>query len=157
MIIDKFSQKITFLCTFVLFLKFTITILIQGGKRFAGGTRPPEDEKLSLAKIYKTKQSYGLVKVDNQKAIEADIRWQRIVLNDLENIPFGLIIAWASLLSSFFPQVHNLCVIVFTLARISHTIAYAYEKQPHRGICWFVSVLSVLCLGLNGLVGVLLL
>jgi glutathione S-transferase len=95
------------------------------------------------------------VKVENQKAIEADLRWQRIVLNDLENIPLGLLLAWASLLSSFNSQVHNICMIAFTLARIGHTVVYAREAQPHRAICWFVAVVSAFCLGLNGVLGVL--
>jgi hypothetical protein len=43
---DKLSHQITMLCTFVLFLKFLMTTLVQGGKRFAGGTRPPEDGKV---------------------------------------------------------------------------------------------------------------
>lgn len=44
--IDPFAHKATMICTFVLLVKFTVTILIQGGKRFAGGTRPPEDAKV---------------------------------------------------------------------------------------------------------------
>lgn len=87
--------------------------------------------------------------------METDIRWQRIVLNDLENIPLGLLVAWASLLSPFNSQVHNVCILAFTISRIGHTVVYALELQPHRAIFWFVAVVSVFCLGLNGVAGVL--
>ena len=47
--IDDTAHRVTMICTFVLFIKFTITVLVQGGKRFAGGSRPPEDEKVNIA------------------------------------------------------------------------------------------------------------
>jgi len=157
MILDKLSHQVTMLCTAVLFLKFIVTCLIQGGKRFAGGTRPPEDASLSLAKNYKAKQTYGLEKHDNPKHVEADIRWQRIVHNDLENVVPGLIIGWASLFSMGSTLVHVVCMIGFTFGRLYHTYAYAYELQPGRAIGWFVAILSSLIMCINGCVGVLLL
>ena len=57
--------------------------MFVGGKRFAGGSRPPEDAGLSIAKRFKAKQTYGMEKTDNSKHAQADIRWQRIVSNDL--------------------------------------------------------------------------
>jgi uncharacterized MAPEG superfamily protein len=45
-------------------------------------------------------------------------------------------------------------MITWTVARIGHTVVYAYEAQPHRAICWLVAVVSVFCLGLNGVIGV---
>jgi hypothetical protein len=54
-----------------------------------------------LAKRYKAKQNYGLQPQEDSKHALADIRWQRIVHNDLENIPMGLIIAWCSLMSAY--------------------------------------------------------
>jgi hypothetical protein len=49
---------------------------------------------LSLAKKFKAKQTYGLEKSENPKHAEADIRWQRIVLNDLgefgNSVPISL-------------------------------------------------------------------
>jgi uncharacterized MAPEG superfamily protein len=47
-------------------------------------------------------------------------------------------------------------MVTFTLARVGHTVVYAYELQPHRALCWFIAVVSVFCLGLNGVIGVFL-
>jgi hypothetical protein len=128
--IDANVLKVTMSCSFVLYLKFFCTTMIQGkeqfpanrehfflidysfhiscgllgGKRFAGGTRPPEDEQLSMAKKFKTKQTYGMEKSDNTKHAEADIRWQRIVLNDL-----GVCMCWNMLLLFFLNQRCDLC------------------------------------------------
>jgi hypothetical protein len=44
--IDSTAHRATMLATYVLFIKFLVTCLIQGGKRFAGGSRPPEDAKV---------------------------------------------------------------------------------------------------------------
>lgn len=156
-LMDPLAHKVTMVCTLVLFLKLFVTTLIQGGKRFAGGTRPPEDNKLSLAKKHKVKQSYGMVDADTvkQKHVEADIRWQRIVHNDLENVLIGLILAWASLMSPYSVLVHCIATIVFTVARVIHTYAYANEKQPHRAFWWFMACLGMMAMAINGTMGVL--
>ena len=155
MILDKVAHQVTMICTAILFIKFFVTCLIQGGKRFAGGSRPPEDASLSLAKKYKAKQTYGLEKHDNPKHEASDIRWQRIVHNDLENVIPGLIIAWASLLSMGSTMVHITSMIGFTIGRLFHTCAYAYEMQPNRAIGWFIALCSVCIMCMNGCVGVM--
>jgi hypothetical protein len=40
-----------------------------------------------------------------KRAREKEQRWTRIVANDLENVPLGLIVAWGSLQSPKNPQV----------------------------------------------------
>lgn len=145
------------LSTFLLILKFTVTVFIQGGKRFEGGSRPPEDEKFKKS----VNQNFGLKKdapTDEKmkQAIETDMRWQRIVLNDLENIPLGLIVAWASVFSPLSEWTHVSLVASFTLARVFHTYAYANGLQPHRALLWTAGILSVLGMGLNGTLGVFL-
>jgi glutathione S-transferase len=153
--LDPMAHKVTMVCTLFLFLKFFVTCLIQGGKRFAGGSRPPEDAKLSLAKKYKAKQTYGLEKGDNPKHAEADIRWQRIVHNDLENILMGIILAWGALLSPYSTLVHSVAFVVFAASRTLHTYTYAYEMQPGRAIWWGVAALSAMVIGVNGAIGVM--
>ena len=153
--VDPLAHQVTMVCTLVLFLKFFVTTLIQGGKRFAGGSRPPEDVKLSLAKKYKAKQTYGLEQSENPKHAEADIRWQRIVHNDLENVIFGVILAWGALLSPFSVLVH-VGAIAFTFARILHTYAYANQQQPGRAIWWGVAAISSIIMAFNGAIGVMI-
>lgn len=89
------------ICTAILTIKWYTTIALQGKARFKGGSRPREDSTLGFAKTLGkgVTQSFGtsLEGVD-PKAVEDDIRWQRIVLNDLENIPLGLIVGLISVL-----------------------------------------------------------
>jgi uncharacterized MAPEG superfamily protein len=135
-----------------------LTTTIQGGKRFVGGSRPPEDEKLSLNPKGKT-QNFGIKKEEDEKSLkrqEEDVRWQRIVLNDLESLPFGLLFSWISLFSSYSNKVHNIFVIAYTVGRILHTYSYAKSLQPHRALFWFVGIVSMLGLGINSVAGVLL-
>ena len=87
--------------------------------------------------------------------MEADIRWQRIVQNDIENVLFGIVIMWASLFSAASSTVHAVSVLVFTVARIFHTLFYAKEIQPHRAIAWVVAILAIFVIATNGVIGLL--
>jgi glutathione S-transferase len=81
--------------------------MIQGGKKFKAGTRAPEDSSYASDK---QAQSFSLNKLNDtpQEKITAlaEMRWNRIVMNDLENIPLGLILCWASELSG--NQINNI-------------------------------------------------
>ncbi|KAJ3066601.1 hypothetical protein HDU98_010112 [Podochytrium sp. JEL0797] len=167
MSISPVAHTATALATFVLLVKFYITIMIQGGARFRGGSRPPEDG-IKLAHLAKqlnaggVTQSFGIAPTTAQpdeklaKAKLADIRWQRIVMNDVENIPIGLIVAWTSLVSCWSPFLHVVLVGLYTACRVSHTYFYANEMQPYRGHVWVLSVIVILCVSLNGVAGLLL-
>lgn len=146
--LQAFSATVT-----VLFIKIFVTIWIQGGKAFAAGTRPPEDSSLMAGQ---PKQSYGLVLEDGDQAEavlmarDVDVRWRRIVQNDLENIPIGLLVILSSVLVGANKDVNEIAMAVFAVMRILHTIAYAYEKQPARTITWMLAIIAVLVSGLNG-------
>mmetsp|Transcript_21195 Transcript_21195/g.23993 ORF Transcript_21195/g.23993 Transcript_21195/m.23993 type:complete len:169 (+) Transcript_21195:206-712(+) len=137
--------KIVVLCTAAIFLKYLLTLTIQGGKRFGGGTRPPEDSALPFAKGIP--QHFGLnpSTKDNPKikaAIQADVRWQRIVGNDVENLPIGLLIMWVTLLT---PSTSNCCchgllAIGWTASRIMHTFFYASRIGLPRGLAYMGAV-----------------
>ncbi|KAJ3412227.1 hypothetical protein HDV05_001087 [Chytridiales sp. JEL 0842] len=161
LIVDPVAIKATAIATFTLLVKCVVTSTLQGGKRFAAGTRPPEDSKLGLNKILGKgkQQSYGLNEAtDDEKIKKAkmlDIRWQRMVLNDLENIPIGLLAAWAASLTAKYPKLHAVLVLAFAGLRIGHTISYANELQPHRAIFWFGAVVAAFGMAANGFVGAL--
>ncbi|KAI8908922.1 hypothetical protein EDD86DRAFT_267095 [Gorgonomyces haynaldii] len=147
----ELDQRILALTTTALVLKFYVTTTIQGGKRFKGGSRPPEDAKLSLNP--KGKNQGFLPKEDDhpasKKAVAEDLRWQRIVLNDLENIPIGLAVGFVSVYVGANKFVNSLALLTFCGARIAHSYAYANQLQPHRAMFWFLGVASVLTLGIN--------
>ncbi|KAF0717942.1 Aste57867_2004 [Aphanomyces stellatus] len=151
-----FSQtKVLVASTAVLYTKFVATVAVQGGKRFAAGTRPPEDRIFKSLNPTKTPQSFGLnaAAAVNAAAAEEDVRWQRIVRNDLENIPMGLLVAWAAVNSGGSEVVNCAAIGAFTVARLFHTYAYAQALQPHRGYAWGLGTFSVLVLATNSLYG----
>ena len=88
---------ISALVTLFLFLKYQVCQFIQGGKAGKAGSRPPEDT--SHANL---KQDFGLGAGD-EKVKEEAARWQRIVGNDAENIPFAVAIMWSSFYSFLNP------------------------------------------------------
>ncbi|KAJ3330759.1 hypothetical protein HDU76_004932 [Blyttiomyces sp. JEL0837] len=162
-LLNPIALKSTAAATFLLTLKLFLTITIQGGKRFPAGTRPPEDAALNLNKALGkgAVQSYGTVSSNNtddkvvKEAKLADLRWGRIVMNDLENIPIGLIVAWSSLLTPYSTSVHSGLALAFAASRIAHTIVYAKQLQPHRAIAWFGGWVCILGMSVNGVIGAL--
>lgn len=84
-------------------------------------------------------------------AQDAVDRCKRILANDAENIPFGLILAMASLLACSQPvyykfdakfNVYTALLATFTFARVAHTIAYARGLSTIRSIAWALGVLA---------------
>jgi uncharacterized membrane protein YecN with MAPEG domain len=135
-----------------------ITYTIQGGVRFKTGFRAPEDTKLTKQKTKTQSHGLGLLaaKDNDEKAkalLELETRWARIVSNDLENIPIGLIISWATLFSAYSPFLHSMMMILFVISRSFHTYFYAYKLQPHRTFAWAGAVVAVLVMSINGIIG----
>lgn len=155
------NVKVYMACTAALYLKFLVTVSIQGGKTFRSGGRPPEDAKLSLAKKFKVKQTYGMAALDAEadakilKAREVEHRWRRIIMNDLESIPFALFVFGAGILANSNTTVHSVALVLYTFFRYAHTYVYAHSMQPHRAIMWFGGVLCTLAGVVNGVAAIL--
>jgi uncharacterized MAPEG superfamily protein len=150
-------------CTLLLVTKFFMTIMLQGSSRVAAGSRPPEDELIFGTKAGKQSlDGSKKFKADDIKGVRAkkkEMRWLRLVQNDLENIPLGLITAWASVLciqsSPGSPKenvMHNILFWAFTISRIAHSIVYSFQLQPHRALAWFVGVVATVGMCINALV-----
>lgn len=145
-------------CSTLLFIKFSATTIIQGGKAFEAGSRPPEDN--ALLREGQPQQTYCQA-IDERdqaqtevilKARDVDLRWRRIVQNDLESIPIALVIMLGSVLVGGNETINSLMLFVYMLARYGHTFAYALEMQPHRSGCWIVGQICVMISGLNGMI-----
>jgi len=163
--VDIRAFQTTVLVTCILFVKLLITLIIQASKRTKSGTCPPEDNLLPWGK-----DEHGLRYVlpvtvaDNQKAIaedarwqmaiREDVRWQRIVANDLESLLFGVIIAVLTVFVARSSIAHIVLYVVFAFCRVLHTLFYGLGIQPFRSIVWYLGVLCIIGLGVNGLVGV---
>lgn len=149
----------------LLTFKMLGTTMYQGSVRFRTGFRPPEDQGL-MANSEKAGQNYGAasdtVRTDKErelyeKSLKEETRWVRIIQNDMENIPVGMIVMWGAALSPMSSVVHAVAAGTFCAARYAHTYAYANSLQPHRALAWTAGVLSVLTLGVNGLIGAMVL
>ena len=166
------SLQLTALVTLLLFLKLFVSLSIQGGKRFKAGTRPPEDQCLgaitggiaqgggfagsdAAATVNSSPSDGPALEEAPAEAAAASARWNRIIANDLENIPIGLVICWASLLCTSASgnkgceTTHNVAVLAFLVGRVGHTYCYAHKKQPARTYAWTTALLGVMVLACN--------
>lgn len=135
------SVKVYVACTSVLYVKFVAATMMQGAKKFATGGRPPEDSKFSSSK---RKQTLGLETTSDVQKLETAQRWGNIVMNDLESIPFGLLVFGAGVMAGADYDVHYGAMLAFTTARCLHTYAYAKSLQPMRSVCHGVGMMATL-------------
>uniref|UniRef100_K3WC91 Microsomal glutathione S-transferase 1 n=1 Tax=Globisporangium ultimum (strain ATCC 200006 / CBS 805.95 / DAOM BR144) TaxID=431595 RepID=K3WC91_GLOUD len=145
--------QVLVVCVFVVYVKFLATTMIQGRRSFDAGTRVPEDSSLPQAKG-KPDQSFDFC-LDHpddviRAAIHDELRWKRIVQNDVEAIPLALIVFLISISVGARENVNIVAVLVFTIMRIVHTISYANKMPLLRMISWIVGVLCILTSGVNG-------
>ena len=144
-------------------------MVITLAKQGAAATRPPEDKGLNLtadaemqrltpsdndddeAESQRLRQNNG--GRYHRKGFNKKERWRRIVMNDLENIPLGLIILWVNPMCDANGVVTSLCAIIFVICRILHTILYAYSLQPFRSISFTIGLLSIFVASINLIIG----
>eukprot|EP01126_Amoeba_proteus_P004011 TRINITY_DN1136_c0_g1_i1.p2 TRINITY_DN1136_c0_g1~~TRINITY_DN1136_c0_g1_i1.p2 ORF type:complete len:179 (+),score=30.57 TRINITY_DN1136_c0_g1_i1:72-539(+) len=138
-------------CSAILYLKFLVSTLVQGTKKFGSGSRAPEDAQFSKGRPQKFGGPEQVKDEKQRKAVEADLRWGRIVANDLESLPFGILFGWVNVFYGSNKDLACWLWIAYTVARVLHTVVYAYGLQPHRALFWTVGVLSLL-----GMIGNLL-
>lgn len=130
----------------VLWFKVCSTNVGLGGAKNNAGSRPAED----------TYQK------DAAEATEEDKtnldRAQRIVNNDLENIPYTMVLAWGSLYciemagagadSNAFA--HIVLYTIFVASRFAHSIVYIKGMSTARSLVWLFGVICSFGLAING-------
>lgn len=125
------------LTTIVLALKMVAVSVAQGRARTKAGLfANPEDAK-----------SFGGQPVDLEPPMVR--RAARAWLNDLENIPIFLILAWIYVAAGLSAGIFTIYCIVFVLARIVHTISYLNAIQPMRTIAYTIGGITTLALMIN--------
>mmetsp|Transcript_39918 Transcript_39918/g.120188 ORF Transcript_39918/g.120188 Transcript_39918/m.120188 type:complete len:155 (-) Transcript_39918:1084-1548(-) len=137
----------TSILTVILWTKVFVTNIGLGGAKQNAGGRAPEDT------YQKPKDE-----VSGEDAANLD-RSQRIVNNDLENIPITMIMAAGSavvihLVGSTngydLSLAHTVLYSIFVAARFGHSIAYARGLSIGRSLVWLVGVLASFGIGING-------
>ncbi|KAF0711745.1 Aste57867_5105 [Aphanomyces stellatus] len=139
-------------CTVVLYLKHAVTGFLSAKAKFAAGTRAPEDATDGTQNFGVTRYEGHDVEEKNAAKI-TEQRWNRIAMNDLENIPLGLIMAWAAVACGGDATTVAVATIVFTIARIGHTVAYARALSQARGLAYLVGSVAIFVLAGAGLAG----
>lgn len=173
--VDDIVLKQTAFVTLALLLKFQATNLMLGSTRFKSGSRPPEDAALipsagpqdfdGTTKLTQRKKKHD--GDDNEKAVNklrtakaTEVRTARIVMNDLENIPLGLIVAWMGVLccrgggDDARRTVHSVALWAFCAGRFVHSYAYVYALQPLRAIGFTVGLLGTTVMAGNAVFAV---
>ncbi|KUF65425.1 hypothetical protein AM587_10009167 [Phytophthora nicotianae] len=106
--------------------------MIQGRKAFAANTRMPEDKTLVC--------NMGITVDTDEKTIKAaaedEMRWKRIIQNDLESMPLAFVVFWSAITVGVSPAITKTLMLAYTAARISHTAVYSMIMPRARMICW---------------------
>jgi uncharacterized membrane protein YecN with MAPEG domain len=125
--------------TFILLVKYIVTVF------YAANTddHPPEDAVLGQL----------------PKPPEDLKRRQRAFANDMENIPFHMVVIWAAYLlqvlsisqtgSQAAVLALDVLVVFYVTGRVGHTLCYAYSLQPWRTIFFTLSLASIISIGVH--------
>ena len=144
----------TTVLSLVVWTKVFATNLGLGGAKNTAGTRAPED-------TYQTKPTTDEEEGGgpSEEAQQNQERAQRIVNNDLENIPYTMVLAWGAaycITASGSRRVpayglaHIVLYSVFVVCRIAHSIAYAKKIATARSLLWLVGALCSFGIAING-------
>lgn len=123
------------ICTLILFLLYEFCIFTSVNPE----NRPQEDHE-KLEKF--------LITPPNLK------RKERIHANNLENLPFNVLIFWMALLVQNYANMNNhganetnalkVLFITYTVSRVFYVVAYRFALQPWRSLIFTVGLASVL-------------
>lgn len=153
---NRTDVKVFAVCVSVLYVKFLATTMIQGRKAFSAGTRAPEDNKLPMAKGQPTQHFSNFESATAsdsaavKKAVEDEMRWKRIVQNDLESMPMAFVVFWGSIVAGGNHTVSSALLVLYTTARISHTLMFARQMPLARMGSWMTGIACILGAGING-------
>jgi uncharacterized MAPEG superfamily protein len=144
------AVRVTAILTIVLWTKVAATNLGLGGAKLEAGGRAPED----------TYQKSTEEVSEDAKVLQD--RAQRIVNNDLENIPYTMVMAWGSLVCIYFiggdedhvkdahAVAHMVLYTLFVACRIGHSFMYTYGFSYPRTALWSLGFLCSFGLSING-------
>lgn len=125
-------------CTLILAVKYQVSQFLGVNPE----NHPAEDEKLLGDRAHAEQN-------------EDSKRRQRQAANDVENIPWNMVVFWAAFgiqtLNNFNDEAGvtgtkalTALIIIYTMARVSFTFCYMFKLQPFRSISFFIGAMSTL-------------
>lgn len=75
-------------------------------------------------------------------AVHDELRWKRVVQNDIEAIPLALLLFLVSVSVRANANVNARAIVAFTVARVVHTVAYVGKRPLLRMLAWLFGVSS---------------
>jgi len=117
---------------FIMFLSYYLVLHIQGYKSGQANARVPEDAD-----------------------IENDLRWKKLVRNQLETVPFAFIVFYIATMTAQDPKTRMaliVVIVVYVFARWIYVICYACALQPWRTLFWAIGNLCVFVAGIAGVI-----
>lgn len=91
----------------------------------------------------------------NIRQFDAEERWKRIVMNDIENVLMGVVLHWLAFNAGGNNMVTAISMVIFTSCRFLYTICYILKLMPWRTVVWVLAVLSSTTASINIMYGVL--
>ncbi|KAF4040919.1 MAPEG domain-containing protein [Phytophthora infestans] len=144
--LDSISDiKVFALSASVLYIKFLLSTMIQGRKAFAANTRLPEDKTLVCSMGINVNKDEKAVKA----AVEDEMRWKRIIQNDLESMPLAFVVFWSAITVGVSPAITKTLLLAYTVARVSHTAVYSLVMPRARMVCWMAGSFCIVVAALN--------
>ncbi|EGZ21843.1 hypothetical protein PHYSODRAFT_251417 [Phytophthora sojae] len=120
--------------------------ILYGRKAFAANTRMPENKKLVCNMGIKVDMDDKAVKA----AVESEMRWKRIIQNDLESMPLAFVVFWGAITVGVNPNVTKTLMRAYTTARIGHTAVYSLGMPRARLACWMAGTFCIVAAAANG-------
>jgi len=136
------SVRVTAFGFGVLFARQIYTALGSLSANLEAGAHPSEDNKWVKGLMTEKNQSYRDHNDMDKAVMEKKKRWDRITLNDAENIPLGVGAMLASLLLNHNPNLHFFGVALFVGGRTLYTVCYHFGLQPFRTISWTMGLIG---------------
>ena len=134
------SIRVFAVCAAILVIKMLATANLTGGLRTA-------------RRVYATPEDYSFFGQEPvMKRDELIERIRRAHQNDLENILPFLVIGFLYALTGPSPTVAWWLLVIFTVARLAHTVVYVAGLQPWRTVVFAVAQIALYVMTLTVLV-----
>jgi len=122
------------ICTVILYFKLVVVLAKKGATSGSRSNADDADYQLSPNR----KERYA-----------AHQQWKRIANNDLETLPMALLILWAQYVVDANSTTTAVTMVLFTVARLTHTVCYVYSWQPYRTVAFIIGLLTTFTAAIN--------